>query len=175
MKSLFSSLIILVLCAAALPTEAARPTLRNLRRNALNLEESRRSAYGNIIKADLKAEIFQNEFLGFSAQYPEDWESSYVSGISIANEVIYFAPKNKHVTQSSLFAYVKTKSEAVTMEDLKTDFDEFSRQPENDFEIRTLRNIHELKLKWDNFQKLADSKEFENNEKTIKPNKRHQA
>ncbi|PIR49447.1 hypothetical protein COU79_04840, partial [Candidatus Peregrinibacteria bacterium CG10_big_fil_rev_8_21_14_0_10_54_7] len=76
MKSLNLSLIVTMLCLITFPAEAARPTLRVLRSGATNMEEVRRSTYGQ--KAP-QYETFLNEMLGFFVEYPKGWESSYVT------------------------------------------------------------------------------------------------
>ena len=137
MKNLTSSLLITLLLAQ--PAFAARPTLRNLRSNAYNLEEVRRSTYRN--KAQ-EYKTFRNTALGFSVKYPADWESSFVTAESLADHIIHFSPERN--VKSSLSVWIKEKS-APTYEDLEADFARFSRQPQNDFQIRTMSHIHEIK------------------------------
>ena len=139
MKSLTTPLIVIVLCLNTFPVEAARPTLRVLRSRATNMEEVRRSTYGQ--KAP-QYETFLNKMLGFSVQYPKDWESSYVTAKSLADAIIYFAPASN--VRSTLSVWVKEKT-ANTYEDLEKDFARFARQPINDYQTETMSHIHELK------------------------------
>lgn len=140
-------ILFLALCLGISPAEAARPiygeqrrtTLRILRSGATNLEEVRRSTYGQ--KAP-QYETFLNEMFGFSVEYPKDWESSYVTAKSLADAIIYFAPESN--VRSTLSVWVKEKT-AATYEDLEKDFARFARQPMNDYQTETLSHIHELK------------------------------
>ena len=131
--------LVLIAILFSQPAHAARPTLRVLRSDATNLEEVRRSTYG---QKTPQYETFLNEMLGFSVQYPKDWESSYVTAKSLADAIIYFVPKSN--VRSTLSVWVKEKT-ANTYEDLEKDFARFARQPMNDYQTETLSHIHELK------------------------------
>lgn len=121
--------------------QAARPTLRSLRSGAYNIEKVRRATYSQ--KAE-QYKTFRNEALGFSVEYPENWDSSYVTARSLADEIVHFAP-TKNV-KSALSVWMKEKGKELTYEDLEKDFIRFGRQPKNDYQLETMSYVHELEV-----------------------------
>jgi hypothetical protein len=133
--------LLLGFCILIPPAHAARPTLRVLRSGAYNIEKVRRAMYSQ--KAE-QYKTFQNEALGFSVEYPEEWDWSYVTAKSLAEEIVHFAPTRN--VKSALSVWVKKKEKQLTYEDLEKDFVRFARQPKNDYQLETMSFIHELEL-----------------------------
>ncbi|PIQ76989.1 hypothetical protein CO157_03330 [Candidatus Peregrinibacteria bacterium CG_4_9_14_3_um_filter_49_12] len=139
----------LLLTCTALPavTHAARPTygeqprttLRTLRNGAYNLEEVRRATYS---PKEQEYNVFTNETLGFSAKFPAEWKTSYVTAKSLADTIVHFAPEKNR--RSTLSVWVKDKKKQLTYEDVEKDFIRFTRQPINDYQIETMSFIREM-------------------------------
>ncbi len=142
MKTFFLTIGLTTLILA-IPAEAARPSSRDLRSNAYNLKEERTQIYTK--KPVAKMQAFNDIVMGIRGEYPSDWtkRTSVTRRKSSIAPLMFTSPAYQ---DTSITVEMKLLDHDVTMEDLKKDFAELSKQPENDYQFLNTKFIHNFKL-----------------------------
>lgn len=143
------SSLLLVSTLALPPAAFARPSFRSIRDNGVEQEQSAAAAKKKSVTAASKQKYERREHPhgGMSAEIPKDWEL-YIPGKNwkdFAEDIaLYYRERKEGAT---LLGFGKKyMGRPANLEDAHTLFEDYVRQPINDFELLNLPYIHDYKF-----------------------------